>query len=60
MQEFIALYLIFLFSNSPRTIVQAPHPPSAQPSFVPVFFNSYIVFGAKYFLFLFLIVILLE
>ena len=39
MQELIALYFIFLFSNSPNTIVQAPHPPSAHPSLVPVFFN---------------------
>ena len=37
--EFIDLYLIsYYFSNSPITTVQAPQPPSAQPSFVPVFF----------------------
>ena len=39
MHELIDLYKILLFFSSPKTIVQAPHPPSAQPSFVPVFFK---------------------
>ena len=37
-QALIALYVKALFFNSANTTVQAPHPPSAQPSLVPVFF----------------------
>ena len=37
-QALIALYVKAFFFNSANTTVQAPHPPSAQPSLVPVFF----------------------
>ena len=43
MQEFIDLYTIWSLFNSPTTTVQAPQPPSAQPSFVPVFFNFVLI-----------------
>ena len=39
-QEFIELYFISLPTNSPKTIVHAPQPPSEHPSLVPVFFSS--------------------
>ena len=43
MQALIALYSILFLFNSPTTTVHAPHPPSAQPSLVPVFFNSVLI-----------------
>ena len=43
MQEFIELYFISLPTNSPKTIVHAPQPPSEHPSLVPVFFSSVLI-----------------
>ena len=42
-QEFIELYFISFLTNSPKTIVHAPQPPSEHPSLVPVFFSSVLI-----------------
>ena len=43
MHVLIDLYLSLLLFNSAVTAVQAPQSPEAHPSFVPVFFNSFLI-----------------